>query len=193
VGLIVGLLPLPLQAFGYELSRGQGYVVLVIIGLCVVGVIVALAWPDSPSGKELQVKQYERRVEEITRLRELLLDNEYAFQALAHPYMNDPENRGKEAQENYGALDRYYHTSTNHLADYQLCQKIEMYLSIAQDVLRHFFQLHDPNDARRAMNLPSDPKEQQKMRASIAHCVYADLPNLRKEIEGGFSEALRQS
>jgi hypothetical protein len=190
VGLIVGLLPLALQAFGYELSRGQGYVVLAIIGLCVVGVIVALAWPDSHLSQGLQVERSQQRVKVIGQLQKLLSENEQAFQTWTYPFGGQTEDQGREAQEKYNALRHYYRENAPWL-NQRCCQKIEALLHKTRKLLTDFAILTDPNPARRAWRIPSDPQAQAELENSIDDRALVELPELRKEIEQEFREVIR--
>jgi len=126
-----------------------------------------------------------QRVEVISQLQGLLFETERAFQSWTYPFSNDQENRGKEAQESYSVLERYYHANKLWLDDHQLCGKVEDYLSTTYDVLVDFSMLTEPNDTLRAWNLPDDPRARDEMRSSVSRRVRVDLPNLRREIEEG--------
>ncbi len=139
----MGLLPTVLETLGYELSRGQGYVLLGLMIALFLGMFTALFWPDSRSSSKPET-QDPRRTEVITQLQVLLVENEWVFQSLAHPSINDPEDCGKGAQESYSALVRYYRINRIELTDPQLRQKIEDYLDMARGVLVDFFMLNDP-------------------------------------------------
>ena len=61
VGLAAAVVWPGLEAIGYELSAKQGYALLFLTVLLVIGVFIALAWPDSRSNSEPETLEQRRR------------------------------------------------------------------------------------------------------------------------------------
>ncbi len=179
----------------------------IVLGVIAVSVVVYLipvvlnsirqrfSRPSNPNiatsnNEQLLEIQYQRRAEVISRLQELLVENERAFQLWTQPFVDDQGDLRERAREVYSTLYDYYRANTIWL-DRQSCDKIEDYLDINHDVLSDLLMLTEPSPTLREWNLPDNPGRGE-MRSSAVRRVLVELPNLRREIEEGFREVLGQ-